>query len=243
MIEHKEHTTSQLATFIPKRGTILIDTDKKSAVIGDGVTVGGIPLAREDLNNILEVYVDNIKKIDSLATDGLAGVSNSLAYRVHEIEKHFHSFERWLGKSADQSGNDWALEDSLTEFQAVSGTGAYGADADDEAKVIGTDDAALETGGVKFDLHRIFFKELSNDTPFIIRVVWGIGTMADAITAGQYTTAMAQNNPAGNKAGGSPINIMMPRKTWGTDKIWVQAKNATNNATVDFFVGVHEYIG
>ena len=34
-------------------------------------------------------------KIDQAVTDGLAGTSNSLAYRVHEIEKHFHGREFW----------------------------------------------------------------------------------------------------------------------------------------------------
>ena len=31
--------------------------------------------------------------IDTVAVDGLSGVSNSLAYKVHEIEKHFHNSE------------------------------------------------------------------------------------------------------------------------------------------------------
>ena len=25
------------------------------------------------------------------------------------------------------------------------------------------------------------------------------------------------------------------------DKVWVRGKNATNNATIDFFFGIHEY--
>ena len=51
-------------------------------------------------------YDAETAKIDSLATNGLNGVNNSLAYRVHEIENHFHSVERWVGISADQSGDD-----------------------------------------------------------------------------------------------------------------------------------------
>ena len=34
-------------------------------------------------------------KLDSAATEGLEGVSNSIAYRVHEIEKQFHNYESW----------------------------------------------------------------------------------------------------------------------------------------------------
>lgn len=40
---------------------------------------------------------DETDKIDSAATDGLEGTSNSLAYRVHEIEKHLHNRGRFWG--------------------------------------------------------------------------------------------------------------------------------------------------
>ena len=75
-------------------------------------------------------YQSGVNKIDAVATSGLAGVSNSLAYRVHEIEKHFHNYERWFGKSADQSGvNPWATSLSTaamrTAFRAISGSAAF----------------------------------------------------------------------------------------------------------------------
>ena len=41
---------------------------------------------------------------------------------------------------------------------------------------------------------------------------------------------------------GVPVSLRMPRLDSGVDKVWVQAKNATNDATIDFFVGVHEYV-
>ena len=60
------------------------------------------------------------RKIDSLATDGLAGVSNSLAYRVHEIEKHFHSEEHWYGDDGDNTGS---TANNLTDWTLTAGTG------------------------------------------------------------------------------------------------------------------------
>ena len=54
---------------------------------------------------------------DSKATVGLLGVTNSLAYRVHEIEKHFHNRERWIGISGDQSGTDWS--DSVSDATMI----------------------------------------------------------------------------------------------------------------------------
>ncbi len=183
------------------------------------------------------------EKIDSLATDGLNGVTNSLAYRVHEIEKHFHSEERWLGKLGAQTATAWA-DDTLSPYQAISGNDTYGADADDEAQVLGTADTPTMGSNVKFDLHRLLVTSQSSTTAYKLRIVWGTGTMADAITAGQYTEVCVISNSAlGLLAGGSPVDVMMPRRTCGADKLWIQAWNATDDATIDFLIGLHEYAG
>lgn len=183
-------------------------------------------------------------KIDGLATSGLAGVSNSLAYRVHEIEKHFHNHERWFGISADQSGNDWALSVSTagmpTAFTAISGNDTYGADANDEAKIWGTDDAmGTDT---KLDLHDIFVTAASETSIYYLRIIYGSGTMADAITAGQYSEIPVIADAATGGSIAEIINVMMPRITIGTHKIWIQAKNTTDNATISFLVSAHSYI-
>lgn len=183
-------------------------------------------------------------KIDEIPVDGLNGTVDSLAYKVNEIEKHFHNKERWFGISADQSGNDWALSVSSagmpSYFRATSGNDTYGADAGDEAKVWGTEDAmGTDT---KLDLHEIFITAASTTTIYYMRVVYGSGTMAAAITAGQYIEFPVIADAA---AGGSIaviIPILMPRITIGTDKVWVQTKNTTDNATIDFLVGGHSYV-
>ena len=187
--------------------------------------------------------IADTSKIDDKAVDGLSGVTGSLAYNVQEIAKHFHNRSRVFGKSANQTGTDWSLEDSLTTFQAISGDGAYGADADDEAKIWGTGDATPVTGDVKFDMHRILVVELSVDSPYILRLVWGAGTMADAITAEQYSTFLVQYIVAGSKANGSEIVMMLPKLTYGVDKVWLQVKCATNNATADVLIKLHGYEG
>lgn len=60
-------------------------------------------------------------KIDNYATSGLSGVVDSLAYRVHEIEKHFHNTGRWYGFSSNNLS-----EGALTSFQVTAGNAAYG---------------------------------------------------------------------------------------------------------------------
>lgn len=183
-----------------------------------------------------DVYIKG--ELDDVAIDGLDATPESVGYRLDEIETHFHSRERWVGKSADQSGDDWAA-DNLTAFQCISGNGDYGGDANDEAKVLGADDTPIISGMVYFDLHRVLVSDASSITPYKIRIVYGTGTMAAAITAGQYTEVMMTPVASVRR---SPIDVPLPRQLAGT-KVWMQCKNATNNATLDFFVGVHEYEG
>jgi hypothetical protein len=182
-------------------------------------------------------------RIDHAATRGLTGVSNSLAYRVEEIEKHLHSRERWLGIHGAPSGTDWA-DDTLNPFVAITGAGVYGADANDEALVLGTDDTPSISGMVKFDIHRLLIIAVDNDTVWKLRIVYGTGTMADAVTAGQYSEVMVMFDSANPQlSAGMPLEVIMPRGTCGSTKIWIQARNATNNDTISFFVGIHEYAG
>lgn len=190
----------------------------------------------------------NIDKIDNLAVNGLSGVYNSLAYKLHEVEKHFHNHERWYGKSADQSGvNPWSAALSgtgmVTSYRAISGANDYGGDTNDEAQVWGLYDT-LSVGGVsqaKLDAHKIFITASSIQTIWYLRFIYGAGTMADAITAGQFSTIPLVADAAQGGSIDVIVPIMTPRITIGTHKMWVQGKSATNNATIDFLVGLHGY--
>jgi len=154
------------------------------------------------------------------------------------VNEHFANKERWFGKSADQSGNDWALEASLTTLQAISGNGVFGADASDEAKVFGSDDTPNTTGKTGFMVHQLLITTCSSATVFILRVVYGTGTMAVAEAAGQYSDqSFIRESGVGR---GSPVHIKMPVLAAGT-KVWIRAKNGTDNATIDFLVGMHEH--
>lgn len=174
-------------------------------------------------------------KTDNLPSDP-ASESGVIFDNTEELHKHVHNRERWFGKSGDQSGNNWGTLASLTPFRAISGNGDFGSDADDEAKVLGTDDTPAIAGMTTFDFHRLEITAASNATDWIVRVIFGSGTMADAESAGQYSDFMVQEARKG-----SPVLLIMERRTCGTDKVWVKVKNGTDNATLDFFVGSHEY--
>lgn len=190
-------------------------------------------------------WSNGIKKIDDEEVLGLAGTPNSLAYKVEEIEKHFHNKERWLCKANPQTATDWAVEccaaGAVLPYVAISGSNNFGGDANDEALIFGTDDLLNIDGETKLDLHRIMVTDASSTTVYILRIVYGTGTMANAITAKQFTTVPVISDPAAGGGYGNIIDVKMPRLNIGTDKIWIQIKNATDNATLSFICGFHGY--
>lgn len=207
--------------------------------LGDGDEVANSLAAR-----VIAMQADALK-IDGAATSGLSGTSNSLSYRVHEIERHFHGRERWFGKLAVQTATDWADNNITTPYRCISGNNAYGTDANDEALVIGTADTPAITGvgNVRFDVHRMLIVDSSSTSIWKLQVIYGTGTMADAITAGQYSTIMVKVDAAAGQTPNVPCEIMMPRGTCASTQVWVRGWNASNNATLDFYIGWHEYEG
>ena len=181
-----------------------------------------------------------IEKIDSAATDGLAGVSNSLAYRTNEIERHLHNVERWWGAVAvpDEAN---AIEANVDRpFAATSGANTWGA----AIPILGTADNPVLATDTKFDIHRLLITDLDDDTtPWRIRIIWGTGTSAAAIAAGQWTEIMVQSNAVpGNRAGASPADVIMRREDVST-KLWAQSWNLNGGEVLSFFAGYHGYLG
>ena len=211
--------------------------------LAEGVSVGdGDEVADSVADRLIKAQGYGLK-IDGAATSGLTGVSNSLAYRVHELERHFHGRERWFGKLAVQTATDWADNNIATPYRCISGLNAYGVDANDEAKVIGTADTPVLLGWVKYDIHRILIVDSSSTSIWKLQVIYGTGTMAAAIAADQFSTIMVKVDAAAGQTPNVPCEIMMPRGTCASTQVWVRGWNATNNATLDFYVGWHEYEG
>lgn len=157
------------------------------------------------------------------------------------IDHHFHNYSRWFGKKAVQSATAWGvpLDTGLSLlYRAISGNGVYGADANDEAQILGSADTP-KTGAVYFDPHEILVVANSSNTLYLNRLVWGTGTLADAVTAGQYSEFAYYRAAADNVRQIS--RVICPRIAAGT-QLWLQTMNATNNATIDFVIGFHTYI-
>jgi hypothetical protein len=65
ILKHRRGTTAQHASFTGDVGEITVDTDKDTAVVHDGTTVGGFPVAKENLAN---VTTSGLSSIDGAST-------------------------------------------------------------------------------------------------------------------------------------------------------------------------------
>ena len=108
-------------------------------------------------------------------------------------------------------------------------------------QVVGSSDTPVQTGMVKFDFHEleIVAREKNNVT-----YKFQIGcdaSGADAITNENVSEIMYFSG--GAQAAGGPISVMMKRYNAGT-KCWVRVwADNESTATIDFFIGLHEYVG
>lgn len=191
---------------------------------------------KADVSNLATAA--NLATLDAkVALDATVSKATALATvgtDVLEHDEHFHTTERWFGKSADQSGDNWATEASLTTFQAQSGVGVFGT----AVKVIGSDDTPNQAGKVKFDAHTVFVQSTQAATIYVVRFIWGTGNDADVEeAAGRYSDSPYMREAANGR--GAPVEHRMPRLASGT-KVWVKAKNAAAQ-TIDFYIGIHEY--
>jgi len=183
-------------------------------------------------------------KIEDAATLGLLGTYNSLAYRVHEIEKHFHNRERWCGKDATPDGEDQvsaitgAGADEMNPYVSTAGNDTYGA----WIQIFGPDDLPIVTDMVKADIHRILITDvaaLADKTIHKLQIAWGAAGNT-GFAAGDFTEIQFAPEKGGKQ---TPVTVLMPRINAGT-KVWVRHwVDGQNAVTANFFVGIHEYQG
>ena len=69
LLKLRRGSTSQHNSFTGAEGEVTIDTDKDTAVVHDGTTAGGRPLAREDMSNVSSASIAGRLSADSISTD------------------------------------------------------------------------------------------------------------------------------------------------------------------------------
>lgn len=182
---------------------------------------------------------DETDKVDTAATDGLTGTSNSLAYRVHETERHFHSNERWF-ETASTPDAEVHVADRIG-----TGGGAFQIDAGNDAwgswvQILGSADTPADAGNANYDTHRLLIEAAERNATYFVQIAFGASGAA-ALTAGTYTEAVYA--PATNQVQEAPVEIQA-RRAAVTTKAWARCMcPGQNTATLDFYHGLHEYEG
>ena len=187
---------------------------------------------------------DPAGKIDSEATNGLAGVSNSLAYRVHEIERHLHSYSRWMQLATTQTATHKAVglgnADGAGPFILDAGNSSVTPTWGTWVQLLGADDTPVIAGSVKMDPHLIMVTATERNATYFLQFGFG-ATGAAVLTAGSYTEIVFQ--PASNQVDSGPIEIQTRRIASGS-LMWARCLcPGQNTATFSFYIGGHEYEG
>ena len=173
------------------------------------------------------------EKIDSKTTDGLLGVNNSLAYRVHEIEKHFHGPEYWYGTDGDGT---MSRANNMTAWTLTAGAiNVYGGEI---LLGSGADILVDDPTCVRFDLHRILITGATqvNDA-YIIQIWNGSGAFGAASLATEAPFYISSNFTRS-----TPLDIQMGRLRM-TDKLWARVKSTHAAAETTILIGMHCYAG
>jgi len=177
-------------------------------------------------------------KIDSLATDGLNGTPNSLAYRVHEIERHLHSGARWF-ETASVPDGEVHVADSIG-----SGSGAFQIDAGNDdwgswVQILGSSDTPTVSGKAYFDPHQFIVEDTERASTYFLQIARGASGAA-GLAAGTYTE-FVYGASVQKETGIIPVQT--GRAPAGS-KVWVRCMcPGQDTGTVDFYFGLHEYEG
>jgi hypothetical protein len=180
-----------------------------------------------------------VRGIDDQTHAGLSSTSNSLAYTCTEIERHFHSYERWFETAAVAVGETHVAD------AAGTGGGVFQVDAGNDdwgswLQILGSEDTPAITGSAKFDIHRIEITAAERNEIYVIQFAFGESGAA-ALSAGAYTESPFK--PASNLVDSGPIVFQSRRQSVGT-KAWARCIcPGQNTATIDFMFGLHEYEG
>ena len=75
LLKLRRGTTAQHASFTGAEGEVTIDTTKDTAVVHDGSTQGGTPLAKEDMSNVSSASIAGRLGTDSIAPSKIAAGS------------------------------------------------------------------------------------------------------------------------------------------------------------------------
>lgn len=185
-----------------------------------------------------EIFIDGGAQIDRAATDGLTGVKDSTAYRVNEIERHFHHYGRTYGLAAVPDAELHRADEVTTDpepFVIDAGNDAWGA----WVQVFGSTDTPA--GWEYFDPGEISIvaAETAN-VVYLIQLAAGTSGAA-GLAAGTYSDRVFTPQSANGRP--AALRFGLRRQAAGT-KLWMRTLcRGTNTSELDIYIDLHGYEG
>lgn len=171
--------------------------------------------------------------IEGIALDSAGDMVTGSLAEIALSGLYFRQF--WWGTTGAPTETNAIASTVTVACQVISGNDAYGT----AVPICGTaDDPCPDLAQTSFNLDRILPVTSSVVTPWKIRVSWGTGTCADAVTAGQYSETMVFPNLVVGLPSGNAFPISTARILSGY-KVWAEGWCVTNLATCDFFWSCH----
>jgi hypothetical protein len=170
-----------------------------------------------------------LKKIDRAAVSGLSGTVNSLAYKIHELEKHIHNSELCYGKAA---GNE-LLQDSLVPFVVTAAADATNWGVETVVSAGGV------VAGVYYDLDELTVTACGAGAGagdiFEVQFRYGVGA-SDTVLGSTYYVVQTTTGKSGY------VGLKSPRIPVAS-KLSAWCKCSNPDSTLSFLLSLHTYSG
>ena len=182
-------------------------------------------------------------KIDALATDGLLGVTDSLSYRIHEIERHLHSSGSWFG-AANTPDTTVHVADRIGTctgpFVINGGNSSVTPTWGSWVQILGSTDTSARTSQTHYDPHEILISAAEEETVYMIQFARGASGEA-GYSAGTYTELVVGVDAT--KKFKEITRVQTGRAPAGS-LLWARCiAMGKNTGTLSFYIGIHEYQG
>lgn len=129
-----------------------------------------------------------VDKIDGASVNGLSGVNNSLAYKVEEIEKHFHNTQKVYGYNSG-----FITEDAPVKIDVIGGNNAWGS----ELHIYNGDTIEAGSTTKQMDIGKMYIVSVSTANKISV-VEFLSGTVGNVITGTQVQATAVFTRVAGD---------------------------------------------
>lgn len=113
-LQLRRGTTAEHASFTGAVGEVTVDSDKDTIVVHDGYTIGGIPMLRQDVNNLADQAIPVNKLIKGTANQLLR--TNSAGTGVEWFTQPLYDATLLYSRSATTSAYTATLSQPMTDF-------------------------------------------------------------------------------------------------------------------------------